>query len=374
MIQFAEEAWHWLLVHHWVLALVFMVLAVVAALLVDLLLTKVIRGFTRWTKTTIDDEILTFLHGPIRTSVLLLVSLAAMDLLLAEHPWKGRLINVAYTALVVMWTIYLIRTSRAVFNAFKQRHRKDAAPRQLLPLLDNLVILLLLVHGGYWLFKVWHINVTPLLASAGIATAAVALASKDTLANLFGGVSVLVDHPYRLNDYIVLSTGERGEVVDIGIRSTRILTRDDVLITVPNSIMSTTTIINESGRVPRFRVRVGVGVGYDSDPDQVEATLLAVCEDLSEILPSPKPRVRFREFGDSSLNYQLLAWIHDPGDRGRIIHELNTRILKAFRQAGIEIPFPQRVISYHPRDGKLEGRVAVTEVSRKPAPAPGADG
>ena len=173
-----------------------------------------------------------------------------------------------------------------------------------------------------------------------------------------------MDHPYRLGDYIVLSSGERGEVVDIGIRSTRILTRDDVLITVPNSIMSTTTIINESGRVPRFRVRVSVGVGYDSDPDQVEQVLLAVCADLPEILPSPKPRVRFREFGDSSLNYQLLAWIHDPGDRGRVIHELNTRILKAFREAGIEIPFPQRVISYHSRDGKLEGRVEVQKESK----------
>ena len=89
--------------------------------------------------------------------------------------------------------------------------------------------------------------------------------------------------------------------------------------------MSTTIVINESGRVPRFRVRVTVGVGYDSDPEQVEAILLKACEGISEILPSPKARARFREFGDSALVYQLLAWIHDPGDRGRIIHELNTK-------------------------------------------------
>ncbi|MCF8031578.1 MAG: mechanosensitive ion channel family protein [Desulfarculaceae bacterium] len=353
------QAWQWFEAHPWLLGLAIAVAAVVASLLADIFLSRILKTATRWTKSNLDDEILAYLHGPIRTSVLLVASLVALDVLLAEHPWKGRLVNFAYTLLVVMWTIYLVRTSHTIFRTLKQRHRKDAAPRQLLPLLDNLIILLLLVHGGYWLLKIWHINVTPLLASAGIATAALALASKDTLANLFGGVSVLVDHPYRLGDYIVLSSGERGEVVDIGIRSTRILTRDDVLITVPNSIMSTTTITNESGRVPRFRVRVSVGVGYDADPDQVEEVLLSVCADLSEILPSPKARVRFREFGDSSLNYQLLAWIHDPGDRGRITHELNTRILKAFREAGIEIPFPQRVISYHPRDGKLEGRVAL---------------
>ena len=364
MWQGIGESWKWLMVHPWLMGLALALAAVAAAFLVDLLCTRVFKTITRWTKSTMDDEILAHLHGPIRISVLLGAALVALDILLAEHPWKGRLVNLAYSALIVMWTVYLIKISRTVFTTLKKRYRQEAAPRQLLPLLDNLITLLLLVHGGYWLLKIWSINVTPLLASAGIAT--VALASKDTLANLFGGVSVLVDHPYRLGDYIVLGSGERGEVVDIGIRSTRILTRDDVLITVPNSVMSTTTIINQSGRVPRFRIRVTVGVGYDSDPDLVEETLLKVCEGLSEILPSPKPRVRFREFGDSSLVYQLLVWIRDPGDRGRITHALNTRILKLFREAGIEIPFPQRVISYHPRDGKLRGRVEVVKEADPP--------
>jgi len=363
-----EEAWRWLAAHPWLLGVVLAAGAVLVALIVDILFTKGFKAVAAWSKTTLDDKILAHLHGPIRTSVLLLASLVALDLLLAEHPMKGRLINLIYSALIVMWTIYLIKVSRTVFNAIKERHRAQTSVRQLLPLLDNLVILLLLVHGGYWILKIWHINVTPLLASAGIVTAALALASKDTLANLFGGVSVMVDNPYRLGDYIVLSSGERGEVVDIGIRSTRILTRDDVLITVPNSIMSTTTIINESGRVPRFRVRISVGVGYDSDPDQVEEVLLKACEEVSEILTSPKPRVRFREFGDSSLNYQLLFWIHDPGDRGRLVHMINTKILKMFRQEGIEIPFPQRVLSYHHRDGKLSAKVEVTGQGKQPTP------
>ena len=123
-------------------------------------------------------------------------------------------------------------------------------------------------------------NVTPLLASAGIVTAAVALASKDTLANFFGGVSIFVDRPYRLRDYIILESGERGEVVNIGIRSTRILTRDDVLITVPNAVLANSKIINQSGQVPRYRIRAKVGVGYGSDVDKVEEVLLTACEGL----------------------------------------------------------------------------------------------
>ena len=357
MEQSVISAWKTLLGHPYLLGLILLVVAVGAALLVDYLFTRGIKTITRLSKNRWDEHILDNLHGPVRTSVVLFALLVAMDIYLEEHTWQSKLVDLVYSVMIIVWTVYLVRMSRTVFRVLKDRHRRDQAHRQLLPLLDNLIILLLLVHGGYWLLKIWDINVTPLLASAGIATAAVALASKDTLANLFGGVSVLVDHPYRLGDYVTLGSGQRGEVVDIGIRSTRILTRDDVLITVPNSIMSTTTIINESGQVPRFRVRVTVGVGYDSDPDQVEATLLKACEGVNEILPSPKPRVRFREFGDSSLVYQLLAWIHDPADRGRIIHELNTRVLKLFRQEGIEIPFPQRVISYHHQGGRPRAKV-----------------
>jgi len=351
------NAWHWLLAHPYLMGLILLAAAVLSALIVDYLFGRVLKAFVRLSKTELDDNILNNLHGPMRTSVILFAVLVAMDVYFEEQTWQGPLVNIIYSIIIIVWTVYLVRMCRMIFRTLRERHRKEHTPRQLLPLLDNLIMLLLLVHGGYWLFKIWHINVTPLLASAGIATAAVALASKDTLANLFGGVSVLVDHPFRLGDYITLSDGQRGEVVDIGIRSTRILTRDSVLITVTNSIMSTTIVTNESGRVPRFRVRVTVGVGYDSDPELVEATLLKACEGINEILPSPKARARFREFGESSLVYQLLAWIHDPGDRGRIIHELNTNVLKLFRQEGIEIPFPQRVVSYHPRDGRLHGKV-----------------
>lgn len=370
MEQSMVSTWQWLLERPYLLGLILVTAAVVVALLVDLVFTRVIKNLTRRSKTKLDDHILGNLHGPVRTSVILFALLVAMDIYLEEQPWQSSLINIVYTAMIIVWTVYLVRMSRTIFKVLKERHRKEHAPRQLLPLMDNLIILLLLVHCGYWMFKIWDINVTPLLASAGIITAALALASKDTLANIFGGVSVLVDHPFRLGDYITLGDGQRGEVVDIGIRSTRILTRDSVLITVPNSIMSTTVVTNESGRVPRFRVRVTVGVGYDSDPDQVEATLVKACEGINEILPSPKARVRFRKFGESSLTYQLMVWIHDPGDRGRIIHQLNTKILKLFRQEGIEIPFPQRVISYHPRNGHLRGKI---EMGRGEAGEPSAE-
>jgi MscS family membrane protein len=180
----------------------------------------------------------------------------------------------------------------------------------------------------------------------------VALAAKETLSNFFGGVTVLLDQPYRVGDYIILDSGERGEVAEIGLRSTRILTRDDVQISIPNSIITNTKVINESAPEPRFRVRIKVGVAYGTDVDQVEEVLLTVARDNALVVPEPEPRVRFRTFGDSSLDFELLCWAHRPHDKGRIIHQLNRATYKAFEQAGIVIPFPQRDVHMHsPSEG-----------------------
>jgi len=180
------------------------------------------------------------------------------------------------------------------------------------------------------------------LASAGIAGFAVAMAAKDTLSNLFGGVAIFMDRPFRPGDYIVLDDNERGEVVQIGLRSTRILTRDNVMITIPNSIITNTRIVNQSSPMPMFRVRLKIGVAYGSDIRQVETILLEQVRSNPLAAQNPEPRVRFREFGDSSLNFELLCWARRPQDRGRLVHGLNTGIYDAFDEVGIEIPFPQR--------------------------------
>jgi MscS family membrane protein len=186
------------------------------------------------------------------------------------------------------------------------------------------------------------ISFTAVFASAGIAGIAFALAARESLANFFGGISILMDSPFKTGDYILLESGERGVVVNVGMRSTRILTRDDILIAIPNSIITSTKIINESAPQPRFRVRIKIGVSYDSGIDLVEKTLLAIAQSNPLVSSTPDPRVRFRSFGDSALDYELLCWAHRPQDKGRLIHELNREIYATFKQEGIEIPFPQR--------------------------------
>jgi MscS family membrane protein len=198
------------------------------------------------------------------------------------------------------------------------------------------------------IFLIWNvseylgISFTAVFASAGIAGIALALAARETLANFFGGISILMDRPFKTGDFILLESGERGMVVDVGMRSTRLLTRDDIQIAIPNSVITNTKIVNESAPQNRFRVRIKVGVAYGSDIDRVEQTLLAIAAENQLVSPSPDPRVRFRAFGDSALDFELLCWARRPLDKGRLVHELNQAIYKAFKAESIEIPFPQR--------------------------------
>jgi MscS family membrane protein len=186
------------------------------------------------------------------------------------------------------------------------------------------------------------VSLTAVFASAGIAGLALALAARETIANFFGGINILIDRPFRVGDYIIIDSGERGEVVDVGLRSTRINTRDDVQISIPNSRITDAKIINESVPKNRFRVRIKIGVAYGSDVDQVEEILLEIAKTNVLITLLPEPRVRFRSFGDSALEFELLCWAYKPDVKGKLVHELNRDIYKAFDKAGISIPFPQR--------------------------------
>jgi len=325
---------------------------VILAQVAGWLFNRILLQVAKRTKNTLDDQIIAQMKRPVQGTVLLIAVVVAIQLLIEDDQWRGHVGRLFYSLLLLSWTAVAIRMARTFFTGMMKRQRRTTPIVQAMPLFNNLTTVLLLVHCAFWIFEIWDINATPLLASAGLVTAAVALASKDTLANFFGGISIFVDRPYLVGDYVILPGGERGEVMEIGIRSTRILTRDDVLITVPNSVMSNSKIINQSGMVPRFRVRAQVGVSYDSNPDQVEQVLLSCLEGMPEIMSHPAPRVRFRQFGDSALIFDLLAWIHDPADRGRVLDRINRNILQKFRQADIEIPYPQRVVHMpSPEDG-----------------------
>jgi MscS family membrane protein len=223
------------------------------------------------------------------------------------------------------------------------RGRFSMVEERTIPLFDIAFTIIIIGFATYALLQVWNIDATAWLASAGVIGIAVGFAARDTLANLFGGFFIIADAPYKLGDYIVLDSGDRGEVTKVGIRSTRLLTRDDVEIIIPNAEMANTKVVNESGgRWVKFRIRIKVGVAYGSDVDQVTSLLEQVALEHEAVCRMPEPRVRMRGFGDSSLDFELLCWVEHPSERGLVSHHLYMNIYKALRREGIEIPFPQR--------------------------------
>jgi MscS family membrane protein len=223
------------------------------------------------------------------------------------------------------------------------RDRYAIVEERTIPLFDLIFIIVIVGMAAYALLMVWDIDPTAWLASAGVIGIAVGFAARDTLANLFAGFFIIADAPYKLGDYIVLDTGDRGEITGIGIRSTRLLTRDDVEIIVPNSEMANAKIYNESGgRWVKFRIRLKIGVAYGSDVEAVVDLIEKVALDHDTVCKDPEPRVRMRGFGDSSLDFELLCWVNHPSERGLVTHELYMKIYKELGRAKIEIPFPQR--------------------------------
>jgi small-conductance mechanosensitive channel len=325
--------------------LIAVALFIVAAKLVNLFLDKVLRRFSRFTRTDVDDRIIDLIQKPLfYTIVLSGIVVASGNLELAPRTvFYTR--GTVYSLLTIVWSVTAVRISNTLIEyAVAKSADLTGLSKDIVPLVENVSKIVLIVATLMVILSIWHIDITPVMASAGIAGAAVAFAAKDTIANFFGGISLFVDRPFKIGDFVVLDSGERGEVVNIG---SRIKTRDDIQISVPNSVIASTKIINESAPVPNFRVRIPVGVAYGSDIDQVQETLLEIAHANSNVIAEPAPRVRFRQFGESSLNFELLCWAKEPVLRGRTIHELNCVIYKRFNQLGIKFPFPQRDVHIH---------------------------
>ncbi len=322
-----------------IIAIAFIVVGKVA----DWIISRIIGRFARKSSNDFDDQIVDLVHRPVFLSFVLLgLSLGTRRVGLPEVT-TFITVGILKTIAIFVWYNTFMQLMSLVVRTFSGSKDRKIVQTGMMSLLHNVMKIVVVALTVYFLFLAWNIDVTAWLASAGIVGLALSFAAKDTLSNLFAGVSIVMDAPYKAGDFIILDSGERGVVTDIGLRSTRILTRDDIEITVPNGIIGNGKIINEAGGPPsRHRIRIAVGVAYGSDIDHVIEVLSGVASDHPEILKSPEPRVRFRTFGDSSLDFELLGWIARPVDRGRVKHELNCAVYKALNKHEIEIPFPQR--------------------------------
>jgi small-conductance mechanosensitive channel len=190
----------------------------------------------------------------------------------------------------------------------------------------------------------FQINITPLLAGAGIAGIALALAAQDVLGNFFSGAIIAMDKPFTVGDRVKIDTYS-GDIVNIGPRSTRLKTLDNQIVTIPNSKITSNIVVNFAQPDRKMRVKIPFSVAYGTDMSWVKKILHEIAREASEnttwVLSDPAPSVYFLEFGESSLNGQLVLWMNNYDDIWDVQDYVNSRIDEQFRKEGIEIPFRQ---------------------------------
>ena len=317
--------------------------SILAAFAVDLLYKQILKLFEK-NRSRLDDKILEALRKPIFWTVFFSGMYFEIFVTKTFATHIDIVQKIVVSSALLIWGIASIKIIEAVVHEIA--HRTDNSNshmlRDMIPFLNTAIKLAVATILLLTILSTWNIDIRPALASAGVAGVAIAFAAKDTIANLFGGISVFFDKPYKTGDVVIIQEKYRGEVLEIGMRSTKIRTLDNVMLSIPNSLMVTTAVINETGFDPKLRISVPVGVSYNTDLDKAESIIMDVLGNNEDILDQPEPAVRFKEFGDSAILLEAQGYVSEPGMRVKVVHSLIKEFKNALDKNNIDIPFPQR--------------------------------
>jgi small-conductance mechanosensitive channel len=252
-------------------------------------------------------------------------------------------VSLATMVQFVVIVLLVVLVSRVVRRLLRQRvlarTKLDLGIQYAIARIVSYIVLVLGLLIG---LETLGVNLSSLAVIAGALGVGIGFGLQNIVSNFVSGLILLTERPIQIGARVDVG-GTMGDVIRIGARSTTIVTNDNITIIVPNSEFISGRVINWSIGDPKVRFRVPVGVSYSSDPHLVEKLLLEVAGANPHVLKVPAPTVRFVEFADSSLNFELRAWSVDMVNRPGALHsELNFAIWDTFKQHGIEIPFPQR--------------------------------
>ena len=247
---------------------------------------------------------------------------------------------------VVFFTVFVLRTySNYVVPLMSDWINIGKSDTQYGPLLDIIGSILIIVFGLTNFLSTFNVEFGVLVAGVGVVGLVIALAAQDTLSNFFSGILLLLDQGFKTGDMIYFND-TYCLIREIGLRSTKIYDIvNHVIIIIPNNALANQNILNLTKPDRYYRLRIEVGVSYDSNPDEVEAALLEVAKENSSIEqddPTRKPLVRFQNFGDSTLNFALVAWIKNVIKMRQINSDLHHQVFAKLRAEKIVIAFPQR--------------------------------
>ncbi len=320
------------------------VLAVLARFVVRWLEAKAGETETKW-----DDIIVAAIGTPVQVAIVAIalhLAITWFGILPDSLQWilDPRYVTAFYVVIGAWILSTFLHDIIAIYGHELAEKTESDMDDRIIELLELIVKWVVWFAALMWILKVFSIDITPLLAGAGIAGLAVALAAQDLISNFFGGAIITVDKPFKVGDRVKIDNYV-GDVVSVGTRSTRIRTTDYQIVTIPNNKITTNIIINYAEPDQKLRITNYVTVAYGSDIPTVKRVLLEVAQDAIEhtglFLEDPAPGTFFLEFGDSSLKFVLYVWANTFNRPDDAHDAINTRIAERFAAEGIEIPFPQ---------------------------------
>jgi MscS family membrane protein len=331
------------------------ILALAATFIVRMFVRHFLDGWVKKmserTETELDDKLLAAFRRPVLFAVLISGFYLALGILtLPTEPVDlPRFIHALFTSLLIVSAAWFLFSAVDVLNMYFQRFTAKTESKlddQLAPIIRRILRIIVILMAMVMIVQNLGYSVSSLLAGLGLGGLAFALAARDSLANMFGSVTIFTDRPFQVGDW-VKAGGAEGTVEEVGFRSTRIRTFEKTLITIPNSKIANSSIENMDAR-PIRRIKINLGLTYDTTADQMEQAL----EAIREILRSHPGvdqgywLVYFTDFGASSLDIfvyyfsKSIVW----AEYLQVRQDVNLKIMRKLAEMGLEFAFPSQTV------------------------------
>lgn len=331
----------------YIIAVLLLASSFLLAEIVNFIFSHVIVKLTLRSKSATDDHVVKILEPSIFYSVVLLGFYQAIFFIAFLDGYTLFIADVIKSVMIFVWVDTVAKVAKIIIDglgsrvAEKSRYNLDLAT---VPLFKNLSSIVVWFFGVAILLGVWNMDLTPLLASAGIAGLAIAFAAQDTISHIFGGLSIYFDKPFRVGDRVQLDSGEIGDVLEIGIRSTKIKTFDETVVIIPNNIVASSRIINYNKPKSKIKVKIELNLAYGTDVQKAKRAILDILETTEGVEKDPHPSVHFTEMGDFALTFLAVAWVANPKKQFETRTLLMERLYERINKEKFVIPYPTQEV------------------------------
>ncbi len=322
-----------------------LILGVIVFVVLRWILNRVESSFSSKTATKVDDH---FVDATRRIGS---ISVVAWIFWRTANIWElPGLARFAVAAAIVALSLPLARLVSELLTVLEEgfvSKTENTWDDTALPLVNKAIRVVIVGGGVIIALSTMDINIMPFVAGASVLGIAVGLAAKDTLSNLIAGVLLIVDRPFQVGDRIELwttptGTGTWGDVIEIGLRATKIRNPDNLIFVIPNNEIMRRDIVNYTASGDNIRLRIPISIAYDADTNKAKEIVRDVALQVDGVMSSPEPQVIIRNFAESAIDLQLRVWIGDARQRRTIGDLITDRVLQEFDRAGVEIPYAKR--------------------------------